>query len=188
MDRIYIWSDAVSNTRMSTRLKIVLPSVVGVLSMPLILWDVHNARVIESMGMAWDTGAPVWPYQASDILLRVLNGPAYSIAMPVANLLRLAAPMHFILIVPAILIWWWFLGLRLDRGMVGWPLLGMSVVVFALLLWTATALPAVFRLRLDELSTVSTTLLVLRFLTPAAWLLVLVCLMLWRRKARFAAP
>src|SRR2546430_12829998 len=95
---------------MSTRLRIVLPAVIGSLSVPLILWDIHNARVIESMGMAWDTGAPIWPYQASDILLRLLNGPAYSIAMPLANVLRLPAPMHFVLVVPAILIWWWLLG------------------------------------------------------------------------------
>jgi len=69
----------------------------GVLSLPLIFWDVHNARLIEAMGMAWDMGAPIWPYQASDILLRLLNGPAYSITMPIANLMRLAAPVHLLL-------------------------------------------------------------------------------------------
>jgi len=103
---------------MSKRLRIVLPSVMGVLSLPLIFWDIHNARAIESMGMAWDTGAPIWPYQASDILLRLLNGPAYFIAVPLANILRLAAPSHHLLVFPAILIWWWFLGLRLDDGLV----------------------------------------------------------------------
>ncbi len=66
----------------------------GIVSLPLVLWDIRNDHVIESMGMAWDTGAPIWPYQASDILLRLLNGPAYSVAMPIANLLRLGAPMH----------------------------------------------------------------------------------------------
>ena len=58
---------------MSTRLRIVLPSVMGILSLPLVLWDIHNERVIESIGMGWDTGAPIWPYQASDILLRLIK-------------------------------------------------------------------------------------------------------------------
>ena len=26
-------------------------------------WDVHNVGVIGSMGMAWDMGAPIWPYR-----------------------------------------------------------------------------------------------------------------------------
>lgn len=156
----------------------------GGLSIPLILWDIHSARVIESMGMAWDTGAPIWPYQASDILLRLLNGPAYSIAMPVANVLRLPAPMQFVLVIPAILIWWWFLGSTLDRGMVGWALAGMSVVAFVLLLWTMTATSSIFQLRLDFRDFhFSTSLLVLRFLTPAVWLLGLTFLLIYRTKA-----
>jgi hypothetical protein len=169
---------------MSTRLRIALPAVIGSLSIPLILWDIHNARVIESMGMAWDTGAPIWPYQASDILLRLLNGPAYSIGMPVANVLRLPAPMHFVLVIPAILIWWWFLGSTLDRGMVGWALAGMLVVALVLLLWTVTTTSSIFRLRLDYRDFhFSTALLVLRFLTPVLWLLGLTCLLLYQTKA-----
>src|SRR5581483_8533443 len=101
---------------MKLRLRIVLPLIIRILSLPLILWDIHNARAIESMGMAWDMGAPIWPYQASDILLRALNAPAYSIAMPIASLCRVPAPMHFLLIVPAIVMSWWLLGLTLDRG------------------------------------------------------------------------
>ena len=87
------------------RLRIVLPSVIAGLTFPLIVWDIHDARVIESMGMAWDIGAPIWPYQASDILLRMINAPAFSIAMPIATLLRLTAPMHLVLVIPAILAW-----------------------------------------------------------------------------------
>lgn len=68
------------------------------------------------MGMAWDTGAPVWPYQTPDILLRFLNGPAYFVAQPLANVFRLGGPNHFLMVFPAILIWWWFLGVRLDSG------------------------------------------------------------------------
>lgn len=163
---------------MSTRLRIALPSVVGVLSLPLMFWDIHNVRVIGSMGMAWDMGAPIWPYQSSDILLRLLNGPAYSITMPIANVLRLAAPMHFLLVFPAILTWWWFLGLTLDRGLARWSFFGMFVVLVTLLLWGATTTPGLFRLQLAYGAfPVSTTLLILRFLTPAAWFIALTSLL-----------
>jgi hypothetical protein len=130
------------------------------------------------MGMAWDTGAPIWPYQASDILLRLLNGPVYSIAMPIANLLRLAAPTHLLVVVPAILMWWWFLGLTLDRGLTRWPFFAMFIVLVMLLLWAATAIPGIFRLRLDcRVFHLSTTLLILRFTTPAAWFIALTYLL-----------
>lgn len=164
---------------MSTQVRIVLPVVMGGLSIPLILWDIHNVRVIQSMGMGWDTGAP-WQYQLSDLLLRLLNGPAYSIAMPVASVLRLFAPMHFILVGPTIVIWWWFLGSVLDRGMVRWRLVGMLVVGLVLFLWSVTATSSM-RLYYREFH-FSTVLTVLRCLTPAGWLLGLTCLMFYRTK------
>jgi hypothetical protein len=169
---------------MSTRLRIVLPSAIGVLSVPLIFWDIHNARVIASVGMGWDMGAPIWPYQAADILMRLLNCPAYSIVMPIANWLRLAAPTHLFLVVPAILIWWWFVGFTLDRGLARWSLFAMSVVLVTLLLWSAVVIPAVFRLRPDYSAShlLSTTLLFLRFITPVAWFIVLASLSLTQAK------
>jgi hypothetical protein len=156
---------------MSTRFRIVLPSVIGIASLPLVLWDIHNERLIASVGMGWDMGAPTWPYQAADILIRLLNCPAYSIVMPIANWLRLAAPMHLFLVVPAILTWWWFVGFTLDRGLTRWSLFAMSVVLVTLLLWSAAVIPAVFRLRPDYSAPdlLSTILLFLRFITPVAW-------------------
>jgi len=177
---------------MSKRLRIVLPSVMGVLSLPLIFWDIHNARVIGSMGMAWDTGAPIWPYQTSDILLRFLNGPAYSIAMPIASFLKLAAPSHHFLVFPAILIWWWLLGLTLDHGYAWtkahwhWPLIAMLGVLVALFLWAAIAADAL-RLWSESGFRPSSTLLILRFLPPAAWLITLVCLLVVAAKRGTAA-
>ena len=167
---------------MSTRLRIILPSAIGAASLPLVFWDISNARVIESMGMGWDTGAPIWPYEAPDIFLRLLNGPAYSIAMPIANWLRLAEPTHLFVVLPAILIWWWFLGFTLDRGLGRWPFLAMVVVLVALLLWSATAIPGVFRLRLDDQSLLSATLLIVRFLTPVAWFIALTPLLFLRTR------
>ena len=143
---------------------------------------IHNARVIESMGMAWDTGAPIWPYQASDILLRFLNGPAYSIAMPIANLLRLPAPMHLFLVVPAILVSWFFLGWTLERGLARWSFFVTFVVLVALLFWAAIATPGIFRIRFDYRVDLSTTLIILRFLTPAAWFVALTWLLYLKAK------
>jgi hypothetical protein len=101
---------------MSARCRVVLPVVMGAISLPLMIWDIHNVRVIESMGMAWDTGAPVWPYQTPDILLRFLNGPAYFVASPTANAFRLFGLKYYVTVIPSVLIWWWLVGLRLNRG------------------------------------------------------------------------
>ena len=171
---------------MRTRLRIILPSVMGIVSLPLVFWDIHNQRVIESMGMGWDTGAPIWPYQTSDILLRLLNFPAYFIAMPITNALRLFATRQFLFVFPAILLWWWFLGLQLDQGFViaksrwRWPVFSFLVVLAVLLLWTATSICAEsFRwwFRYAGLSGgLNALLMMTRFLTPAAWSVVIALL------------
>ena len=159
----------------------------GGISLPLVIWDIHNGRVIESMGMAWDTGAPVWPYQASDILLRCLNGPAYFIAQPLANVSRLGGPSHFVIVFPAILSWWWFLGSRLDYGWPAvktrwrWPFFALLAASAALLSW------AVIVVASDTLQwwlkygsffkTLQRSLLIVRFLSPAGWCAVLAFLL-----------
>ena len=155
----------------------------GIASLSLMLWDIHNERVILSMGMAWDTGAPIWPYQTSDILLRLLNGPAYFATMPFSNALRLVAPNHYLLVFPAILIWWWFLGLRIDHGLVitksrwRWPVFSALVVLAVLLLLAATSISVgSFRwwFRYSEVfSSLSALLMMTRFLTPAVWCVVI---------------
>ena len=151
----------------------------GIASLPMMLWDIHNERVIVSMGMAWDTGAPTWPYQASDICLRLLNGPAYFLTMPIANILRLAAPSHHFVVFPAILLWWWFLGLRFDKGLVTtksrwrWPVFSVLVVLGVVLLWGAMSISAdSFRWWFkyaEGFGGLNALLMMTRFLTPAAW-------------------
>jgi hypothetical protein len=64
------------------RYRILLPIALGGLSAALMAWDIHNEKVLESTGMAWDTGAPLWPYQASSLILFALNLPAYVLATP----------------------------------------------------------------------------------------------------------
>jgi len=54
----------------------------------------------------------------------------------------------------------------------------MIAVLIALLLWATTATPGISRLRLDyQPFDVSTPLLILRFLTPAAWFIALTSLL-----------
>ena len=158
----------------------------GIASLPLVLLDIHNEHVIESMGMGWDMGAPIWPYQTSDILLRLLNGPAYYVTMPFAKALRLVASSQYLLVFPAILLWWWFLGLGLDHGLVitksrwRWPVFSVLVVLAVLLLWAATSIfDESFRwwFRYAGLSGgLNALLMMTRFLTPAAWSVVIALL------------
>ena len=164
---------------MSARCRVVLPVVMGAISLPLMIWDIHNVRVIESMGMAWDTGAPVWPYQTPDILLRFLNGPAYFVAAPTANVFRLFGPKYYITVIPAILIWWWLVGSRLDRGWLHvsarwrWPVSALLAISAVVLLCAAILVSAdTFHWWLEygsSFKVVEGSLVMLRFLSPAVW-------------------
>ena len=167
---------------MNPRLQIVLPSVFGVVGIPLMIWDVHNSHVIESMGMAWDMGAPVWPYQTPDILLRFLNGPAYFVAVPISNFFGLFDSKSYFLVFPAILIWWWFLGRRFDKGLGRntpcrrWLLFSMLIGLGAVFLSTATvSAVGAFRwwLRYGEGLGAVQILLLMRFFSPAIWCIAL---------------
>jgi hypothetical protein len=102
---------------MKVPLKITLPTVIGLVSATLMVWDLHNQRVIMSMGMAWDTGAPLWPYQTPDTLLFALNTPAFLISALGSNYFRFGVigPLHYVTFFPIILVWWWLVGRYLDN-------------------------------------------------------------------------
>jgi type VI protein secretion system component VasK len=110
-----------------------------------------------------------------------------------ANLLKLPAPKHHLIVFPAVLVWWWFLGKTLDSGLVKRPhrrrWLALPVLVaVALMLWVATSVSVdAFHwwLRYGGGDAFS-MLTVLRLLTPAVWCYGLVGLsaLAWRRSAR----
>jgi len=175
----------------------------GTISVPLVIWDIHNTEVIYSVGMGWDTGAPVWPYRTPEILLWLLNFPAHVIAQPIANLMDLVAPKHHLLLLPSTLLWWWLVGLVLDRqsmqsrGSLRWQFVAGLVVMSA----TFSSLAAyilidAFRwwFQYGNGFWNATTFLMLRFLTPVIWFvafasLIAVCARRGRRSeqlARFA--
>ncbi len=102
----------------SIRFRLALPIIFGLISIALIAWEFHNENVIQAMGMRWDTGPPVWPYEASWILLQGINAPAYLIDLPVFMLFGLkSGQMQLPLELPTILLWWWFIGWRIDFGL-----------------------------------------------------------------------
>lgn len=88
----------------------------GLVDAVLILWDIHDVRVIESVGMGWDTGAPLWPYQTPATLLFALNTPAYLIGVPIDRALGLYAPWHYLVLFPLFLCWWFFAGYALESA------------------------------------------------------------------------
>jgi hypothetical protein len=165
----------------------------GAITALLTAWDIHNWHVIMAMGMAWDTGAPVWPYQTSDILLRLLNAPADFLAIPIGNLLGLVAPNYDLVCFPCSLLWWWAVGLYLDRRVPKhiYRRRRLTILVVAtsiVILLSSALISALDTLRWwarhgSEFS-LSNALLAVRFLTPTLWLAVLtIPLLIHLRKA-----
>jgi hypothetical protein len=101
------------------RFRLLLPLVFGCLALALTAWEFHNERVIASVGMGWDTGPPIWPYQTSWILLQAINAPAYALDLPLFLLLGVTTDARLLLgvEVPTIFLWWWFIGWRIDFGL-----------------------------------------------------------------------
>src|SRR5215831_17735730 len=106
---------------MKVKWNIALPVSMGSLFLMLMLWDVHNQRIIESMGMAWDTGAPLWPYQTPDTLLFALNTPAFLVSTAGSRYFDfgLIGPMHYLLFFPAAVAWWWLVGSYIEKRRTG---------------------------------------------------------------------
>jgi hypothetical protein len=160
---------------MSKRLRTIFPAVALVISVPLLIWDLYNEGVIAAMGMGWDTGPPVWPYQTPMILFFSLNFPAYFVSIPVANAFGLIVPMHYLVVFPATVLWWWLFGLTLDNGANTrrFPLV-FPIVLAGALLWMA--LTDSYRQSFgygSHHTGVETTLLILRSLAPILWALLL---------------
>ena len=100
------------------RWRVILPLVVGCVSGLLMIWDLHNYHVIVAMGMAWDTGPPVWPYEASWMAFVAINAPAQVLCLPFFYLFDLrTAPARYPLLFPVAVFWWWWLGRRIESGL-----------------------------------------------------------------------
>ena len=72
------------------------------------------------MGMGWDMGPPFWPYQAVYLLLFTINAPAFVLSMPILKLLNLQTlSLQYGVWFPSIVGWWWWIGTRIDFGVLG---------------------------------------------------------------------
>jgi hypothetical protein len=102
------------------RFRLVLPLVFGFLAAVLMTWDYENNRMVGLMGMGWDMGPPFWPYQAIYLLLSTINAPAFVLSMPILKLLNLQTlSLQYGVWFPAIVGWWWWIGTRMDFGILG---------------------------------------------------------------------
>jgi hypothetical protein len=163
---------------MATKYSILFPALFGGVSAALMVWDIHNLHVIEHMGMAWDTGAPMWPYQTPRILMILLNAPAYIVANPISNLLGLIGPTSYFAIFPATLAWWWLAGIIFDRRLLNPAASKRRMkfafsVVLALFFYIGGAYSTMDTFRWWHTygfdMVVSDYLLLLRSATPAIW-------------------
>jgi hypothetical protein len=104
----------------SIRFRVVLPIVFGFLAVVLFSWDYQNERVVASMGMGWDTGPPMWPYRAVQIISYAINAPAYEVSWPILKLLNpRISSVEYAVWFPAIVALWWWVGRSIDFGLLG---------------------------------------------------------------------
>jgi hypothetical protein len=87
-------------------------------SVALMAWDWHESfeRIF------FDTGAPLWPYEMPHVLLAILDAPALALSGPLLSVDEWwRIPVIYLVQLPFIAAWWWFLGTRLDFGLIGTP-------------------------------------------------------------------
>ena len=96
--------------------RVLLPVIFCSISAGLMFWEWrHHAE-----WMGYDNGRPFWPCEISNALVGWLNLPAIILALP----LHVFAdywnyPQHYFFLLPCIAILWWFVGTRLDFGLLG---------------------------------------------------------------------
>lgn len=126
--------------------RVWLAFVFGVLSIVLMALGLY----VERRCVFYDAGRPFWPCETPDFTLKLLSAPPMVVALPLANMWR-TAPSYFTYVVelPLIVLWWWFVGTRLDFGLLGvglyrrrrvWlgifiALIGLFLTFFGWLLW-----------------------------------------------------
>jgi hypothetical protein len=163
-------------------LRFKLPIYMGALSAALMIWDIQNQHVIQTMGEAWDTGAPRWHYQTPNTLFNALNAPSLVFGRPLANLFGLLRPADYLALFPCALLWWLCVGIFFDhRDMkrqtrqTKWKLrlASMGALLFASIAgWAVYDTVRWWLIYRPELLS-SSVLILVRDLAPAVWSLAL---------------
>jgi hypothetical protein len=90
--------------------------VFSLMSVALMAWDWHESF----RRMFFDTGAPLWPYQTPTCLLLLFDAPALVLSRLVLGFAELGRiPMTYLVQLPFVVVWWWFVGTRVDFGLMG---------------------------------------------------------------------
>ena len=88
----------------------------GLVSVILMGWDWQESF----QRMFFDTGAPLWPYQTPTCLLLLFDAPALVLSRLLTCFSELGRiPMIYFGELPFVVVWWWFVGTRLDFGLIG---------------------------------------------------------------------
>ena len=93
----------------------LLPLTFGLLSAALILW---NWRAQPGC-WGYDTGRPFWTCEAPESLLLWINLPATAAYRLTLGWLRVSTLAGDLAKLPFVLSWWWFVGTRVDFGVLG---------------------------------------------------------------------
>jgi len=162
--------------------RVVLPCAQGIFAVILLLWQVHNSKIIIAMGMAWDTGAPMWPFQTPEILLRTINMPAYLITRPIAAAFGLQTAVAEIpILLPSIVLLWFLVGRSIDINAVPHQSqrsrkrpLGLFVLLAALCVYVSVRVASAGVMWWSEYGEMSLTsyLILARILEPLPWCVV----------------
>lgn len=100
------------------RFRVVLPIIFASAAIVFFDWDYENSRVVASMGMGWDTGPPMWPYETIPLISYAVNVPAYIVALPILKLLGLRTTcLQYAVWFPLIVFLWWWVGVFIDFGL-----------------------------------------------------------------------
>jgi hypothetical protein len=173
-------------SRVQIRFRLVLPIVFGFLALVLMAWDYENNRMIELMGMGWDTGPPFWPYRAIYVLLFSINAPAFVLSMPILKLLRLQTlSLQYGVWYPAIVGLWWWIGTQIDFGILvrqhfrqAKPLAGVFALASLSFLYGATRITAGefhWWMEYGQDPSAARMATILRTVGPVLWCLLFAC-------------
>ncbi|QOY89530.1 hypothetical protein [Paludibaculum fermentans] len=89
----------------------------GIVAAILLVWQQQNEQVITAMGMAWDTGAPLWPYETPWIIFAIINAPAVLAGRAGSSLVGLHAFREQLpVLLAATILLWFSIGASIDRG------------------------------------------------------------------------
>ena len=96
--------------------RVLLPVIFCSISAGLMFWEWRH--LAEWTG--YDAGRPFWPCQIPNAIVGWLNLPALILALPLhVFAIYWDYPQHYFFLLPCIAILWWFVGTRLDFGLLG---------------------------------------------------------------------